>query len=70
MHNGHLLTGNIDQLFVFRFQWARVDEAILGKLGIFDVDDIILNVIGGFIGFIVYKALLVVLKKHEKEYLI
>jgi len=39
-------------------------------VGIFDVDDIILNVIGGFIGFIVYKALLVVLKKHEKEYLI
>ncbi|WP_425449281.1 VanZ family protein [Dethiothermospora halolimnae] len=39
-------------------------------LGVFDVDDIILNVIGAIIGFSIYKFLFVGLKYFKKEYII
>lgn len=39
-------------------------------VGIFDIDDIILNVMGGVIGFGVYKLLLKLLKHKKLEYLL
>jgi glycopeptide antibiotics resistance protein len=38
------------------------------ELGIFDIDDIILNVIGSIIGFIIYKTFINILKSIRKDY--
>ena len=36
------------------------------KVGSFDVDDLLLNTIGGLLGYLVYKGLLYLWKKYEK----
>lgn len=40
------------------------------RVGVLDVDDVILNVIGGIIGYIVYKLTIKWLHKTEKSYLL
>lgn len=44
---------------------AEIVQYIL-KMGIADVDDVILNTLGGFIGVIAYQALMIKLKSREK----
>ena len=31
MNNLHLITGDIDQLIIFRLQWTNIDKAIFGE---------------------------------------
>ena len=40
---------------------------LITKVGSFDVDDIILNTIGGFLGFVVYYILLLINRRSERE---
>lgn len=40
------------------------------KVGILDIDDVILNVLGGVIGFMLYKIMMIWLQKTEKSYLV
>ncbi|MCR4717673.1 MAG: VanZ family protein [Lachnospiraceae bacterium] len=40
---------------------------LVSKLGVFDVDDIILNTLGGFIGFIIYKIVYGIYKRRTKQ---
>ncbi|MDY2987953.1 MAG: VanZ family protein [Peptoniphilus sp.] len=39
---------------------------VIFKVGIFDIDDILLNTIGGTIGIVVYKCLFKLFNNHEK----
>lgn len=40
------------------------------KVGILDIDDVILNVLGGAIGYMLYKIMMIWLQKREKSYLV
>ena len=40
---------------------------LFGKVGVFDVDDIILNTLGGLLGFFVYYILLLINRRSERE---
>ncbi len=40
---------------------------LIGKVGVFDVDDIILNTLGGFLGFVLYYILLLINRRSEHE---
>lgn len=56
--------------YIFMFSLAiEVGQYIFG-VGVSDIDDIILNVLGGLLGFLVYKVLLFVLKVNNKDYLL
>ena len=47
---------------------SRIVEIIqvIFKVGIFDIDDILLNTIGGIIGILVYKCLFKIFNSHVK----
>jgi glycopeptide antibiotics resistance protein len=40
---------------------------LVAKVGVFDVDDLILNTLGGLLGFWVYYVLLLVNRRSEKN---
>lgn len=45
--------------------FAEIIQGVLG-IGVFDIDDIILNCLGGWIGVLGYKFLLYILRDDEK----
>ncbi len=55
--------------YTFLFSLTVELIQLIGKVGVFDVDDIILNTIGGFFGFLVYYILLLINKRSEREWL-
>lgn len=58
----------IEKVFIISFTISLFFEIIqiITNLGIFDVDDIMLNTLGAIIGFMVYKAIInLVVKKTE-----
>ncbi|WP_165868528.1 VanZ family protein [Natranaerovirga hydrolytica] len=57
-------------LFAFAFSFCIEWTQYMFSRGIFDIDDIILNLTGSIIGLGVYKLLLKVLKRYKMQYLI
>ncbi|MBQ8086041.1 MAG: VanZ family protein [Lachnospiraceae bacterium] len=57
------------QAIIYTFVFSLIVEVIqlVSKVGAFDVDDIILNTIGGLLGFIVYYILLLINRRSERE---
>lgn len=54
-------------LYTFMFSLGIEVVQLITKVGSFDVDDIILNTIGGYIGFIVYYILLLINRRSERK---
>lgn len=54
-------------LYTFMFSLGIEVIQLITRVGSFDVDDIILNTIGGYIGFIVYYILLLINRRSERE---
>lgn len=65
---GNNVKSNLFYTFMLSF-FIEFSQNILLR-GVFDVDDIILNVLGGLLGFGVYKLFFHLLKHKNKEYLI
>ena len=58
------LRKNLLWVFIFSVSAEIIQYALM--VGVADVDDVILNCLGGFIGIIVYRFLLVIFKDHKK----
>ncbi len=54
-------------IYTFIFSLEVEFIQFIGRIGVFDVDDIILNTLGGFLGFIVYYILLLINRRSERE---
>lgn len=63
---------NIKSNIIFSFMFSLIIELMqyIFSIGVFDIDDIILNLCGSLIGFGIYKLLSILLKKHNLLYLI
>ena len=59
-------------VIVFSFITSLIFEVIqyITDLGAFDIDDIILNILGGWVGFLVYRIIDIILKKYKTSKLI
>lgn len=54
--------------YTFLFSFCVELVQLVTKVGVFDVDDLILNTMGGLFGFFVYYFLLLINKKREERY--
>lgn len=54
-------------LYTFLFSLIVEIVQLITRVGVFDVDDIILNTIGGLIGFVVYYILLLINRRSERQ---
>ena len=59
---------NVWMTVLYSFELSLLVELLqlVFKVGSFDVDDLLLNTIGGLLGYLVYKGLLYLWKKHEE----
>lgn len=53
-------------LLCFTFSFLVETVQLIWKVGIFDVDDMLLNTIGGILGYLVYK-IFIGMRKHKNE---
>ncbi|MCH4889462.1 VanZ family protein [Acidaminobacter sp. JC074] len=65
---GKNLWSNLLLTILFSFSIEGIQYIF--AVGIFDIDDIILNTVGGLIGFSIYTLLVYLLKRVNREYLI
>lgn len=65
---GKTIKDSFFYILIFSFTIEAVQHFF--NLGVFDIDDIILNVIGGVLGCLVYKLCIRILKIWHKEYLL
>ena len=54
-------------LYTFLFSLCVELLQLVAKVGVFDVDDLILNTLGGMIGFLVYYVLLLINRRREQN---
>ncbi len=54
-------------LYTFLFSLCVELLQLVAKVGVFDVDDLILNTLGGMIGFLVYYVLLLINRRRERN---
>ena len=59
---------NVWMTVLYSFELSLLVELLqlVFKVGSFDVDDLLLNTIGGLLGYLVYKGLLYLWKRYEK----
>lgn len=59
---------NLWMTVLYSFELSLLVELLqlVFKVGSFDVDDLLLNTIGGLLGYLVYKGILFIWKKQEK----
>lgn len=53
--------------YTFLFSISVELLQLVAKVGVFDVDDLLLNTLGGFLGFLVYYVLLLVNRRSERN---
>lgn len=53
--------------YTFLFSLCVELLQLVAKVGVFDVDDLILNTLGGLLGFIVYYLLLLINRRSERN---
>lgn len=53
--------------YTFLFSLCVELLQLVARVGVFDVDDLILNTLGGFLGFLVYYVLLLVNRRSERN---
>ena len=53
--------------YTFLFSLCVELLKLVAKVGVFDVDDLILNTLGGLLGFIVYYLLLLINRRSERN---
>lgn len=53
--------------YTFLFSFCVELLQLVARVGVFDVDDLILNTLGGLLGFLVYYLLLLINRRSERE---
>lgn len=53
--------------YTFLFSLSLELLQLVARVGVFDVDDLLLNTLGGFLGFLVYYVLLVMNRRREEN---
>ncbi|MCM1157490.1 MAG: VanZ family protein [Bacteroidales bacterium] len=53
--------------YTFLFSFCVELLQLAARVGVFDVDDLILNTLGGLLGFLVYYLLLLINRRSERE---
>lgn len=53
--------------YTFLFSLSVELLQLVARVGVFDVDDLILNTFGGFLGFLVYYLLLLINRRSERD---
>ncbi len=53
--------------YTFLFSLSVELLQLVARVGVFDVDDLLLNTLGGFLGFLVYYVLLVMNRRREEN---
>ena len=54
-------------LSTFFFSLVIETSQLIMKVGVFDVDDLLMNTVGGLIGYIVYRILLVIYEVYSRK---
>ncbi len=57
----------VTMLFCFEFSLCIELIQLIGKVGSFDVDDILLNTLGGILGYLLYRISVVLTRNRAKE---